>query len=556
MTQNFPDNTLYEMDNLDVLRGMNSNTVDLIATDPPFNTKRNRSGSAGFYVDNWKWGDTSLLPDQWKWNEVHPKWLEEIKDNHTALYHAIDAAKHCQGEDTAAFLCFLSVRLIEMHRVLKGTGSIYLHCDHAANAYIRMAMDAIFGKNNFRNEIVWKRTNAPTASPKKLGTVHDTIFLYTKSGKTRLNPVFIPYTQEYINEHYKHQDSTGKYQITPLTAQGIRHGYSGKPWRGVDVTTKRLHWVCPTSLPENLKIPESWHNMNTLEKLDWLDFNNMIYWPKRGKMPRFKRYLSTSKGMRLSDTIVDIPGLQGSSTERTGSPDQKPLNLYKRIIKAGSNEEDLVLDPFCGCATTIIAARELNRRWIGIDRRPDARYHVITRLMGIEPKERKRLEKYGTDKEWLNRQMQPYEMHYQTEPPIRTDTDEQNSPKLAHVYPIESEHRLSHAEMHDILINEFGLKCWGCNFSPPDKRYLQLDHIIPKIDGGTNDIDNRALLCQPCNLKKSSKMSLSALRKQNERDEHIQPNPPIDLKAALVWTRNYLIQTIRETPHQFNLNRF
>lgn len=113
MTQNFLDNTLYEMDNLVVLRGMNSETVDLIATDPPFNTKRNRSGTAGFYVDNWKWGDTDILPDQWKWNEVHPKWLEEIKDNHTSLYHAIEAAKHCQGEDTAAFLCFLSVRLLE-----------------------------------------------------------------------------------------------------------------------------------------------------------------------------------------------------------------------------------------------------------------------------------------------------------------------------------------------------------------------------------------------------------------------------------------------------------
>ena len=154
MTQNFPDNALYEMDNLEVLRGMNSQTVDLIATDPPFNIKRNRSGTAGQYVDNWKWGDTGILPDQWKWNEVHPKWLEEIKDNHTELYHAIDAAKHCQGEDTAAFLCFLSVRLIEMHRILKETGSIYLHCDPTASHYIKMCMDAIFGKKNFRNEIM------------------------------------------------------------------------------------------------------------------------------------------------------------------------------------------------------------------------------------------------------------------------------------------------------------------------------------------------------------------------------------------------------------------
>ena len=147
--QNFPDNTVYELDNLDVLRGMNSETVDLIATDPPFNTKRNRSGSAGFYVDKWKWGDEGKLPDQWACNEVHPIWLEEIKDQNPALYEVIEAAAACHGDDIAAFLCFLSVRLLEMNRVLKPTGSLYLHCDHTANAYIRMALDAIFGAKNF-----------------------------------------------------------------------------------------------------------------------------------------------------------------------------------------------------------------------------------------------------------------------------------------------------------------------------------------------------------------------------------------------------------------------
>ena len=129
--------------------------MDLIATDPPFNTKRNRSGSAGFYVDNWKWGDTGTIPDQWAWNEVHPIWLEEIRDDNRALFEVIEAAEHCHGQDIAAFLCFLSVRLLEMHRILKRTGSLYLHCDHTANAYIRMALDAIFGAKNFRNEIVW-----------------------------------------------------------------------------------------------------------------------------------------------------------------------------------------------------------------------------------------------------------------------------------------------------------------------------------------------------------------------------------------------------------------
>ena len=145
------------MDNLDVLRGMNSETVDLIATDPPFNTQRNRAGTAGFYVNKWRWGDTGILPDQWKWNEVHPIWLDEIKDANSALHEVIKATGECHGEDIAAFLCFLSVRLLEMHRVLKPTGNIFLHCDHTANGYIRMAMDAIFGAKNFRNEIAWLR---------------------------------------------------------------------------------------------------------------------------------------------------------------------------------------------------------------------------------------------------------------------------------------------------------------------------------------------------------------------------------------------------------------
>ncbi len=491
MSQNFPDNTLYEMDNLDVLRGMNSHTIDLIATDPPFNTKRNRSGSAGQYVDNWKWGDTGTLPDQWKWNEVHPKWLEEIKDNHTALYHAIDAAKHCQGQDTAAFLCFLSVRLIEMHRILKPTGSLYLHCDHTANAYIRMAMDAIFGKKNFRNEIVWCYTG-PSNTTRWYPRKHDTIFFYAKSNSAKFNRdiVRIPYNAETLARRGRIEGN--KSYISPSVE-----------------TTKRRDPSQVNTLFGGGKIPEDW----------WQDIAVLT-----------------------------------NQSERTGSPDQKPIKLYERIIKASSNEGDLVLDPFCGCATTIIAANTLNRRWIGIDRRKDARYHIITRLMGITKKERKRLEKYATDTAWLDKQTQPYEMHYQTEPPVRTDIEKPTSPTLAHVYPIQNEHQLSHAEMHTLLTDQFGIQCWGCNFIPPDKRYLHLDHIIPKMDGGTNDIDNRALLCQPCNTKKSNKMSLNALRRQNKQEGYTQHNPPIDLKAALTWTQKHLIQTILNPTHQLNLN--
>ena len=541
MTQNFLDNTLYEMDNLVVLRGMNSQTVDLIATDPPFNTKRNRSTTAGHYVDNWKWGDTGILPDQWKWNEVHPKWLEEIKDNHNALYYAIDAAKHCQGEDTAAFLCFLSVRLLEMHRILKDTGSIYLHCDPTASHYIKMCMDAIWGKKNFRSEITWKRATSTQKGSqhqsKRWGNNADIIFYYAASKKASLSPER-ELTETEILEKFKYVDENGqKYyddssHIWSSPNMGARPNLCYK-WRG---------FVNPH--------PSGWRlSKERLE--EEYQKGNIVIRPD-GKLER-RKYLKDYKGASYGNIWDDV--LPPSGEERTGSPDQKPLALYERIIKASSNEGDLVLDPFCGCATTIIAAKNLNRRWIGIDRRKDARYHIITRLMGIDRKERERLEEYAIDKEWLDKQMQPYEMHYQTEPPKRTDEDKQTSPKLAHVYSTEPENPLSHAEMHEILVNQFGLKCWGCNFIPPDKRYLHLDHIIPKTDGGTNHIDNRALLCQPCNTKKSNTMSLTALRRQNKREGYIQSHPPIDLQDALTWTKNYSIRIIRETPYQLKIGK-
>ena len=260
---------------------------------------------------------------------------------------------------------------------------------------------------------------------------------------------------------------------------------------------------------------------------------------------RYKKYLSTAEGVKIPDIWTDTALFE--ENEKTGSPDQKPLALYKRLVEAGSSEGDLVLDPFCGCATTIIAAKELKRRWIGVDRRVDARYHIITRLMGIDQNERKRLEEFATDQEWLNRQMQHYEMHYQTEPPKRADKGDQTLPELAQVYVAEPENPHTHDEMKEILINQFGLKCWGCNYIPPDKRYLHLDHIIPKSDGGTNHIDNRSLLCQPCNGVKSNTMSLEGLRRKNKREGYIQNNEPIHIPTALAWTRVYSMQTTYET---------
>ena len=483
MTQNFPDNTLYEMDNLDVLRGMNSETVDLIATDPPFNTGRNRSGTAGEYEDAWKWGDMNKRPEQWKWTDVHPKWLEEIKDDKPALYQVIEATRVSHADDTAAFLCFLSVRLLEMHRILKPTGSIFLHCDHTANSYIRMAMDAIFGTKNFRNEIVWCYTRMAAPNQKRFNRTHDTIFWYSKGKEITFNvdEVRLPYAESSLE----------------------RAGYAKTSLGGAAPETG----IC--ELNEAGRFPEDW----------W-----------------------------------EIPHLRPNAKERTGSPDQKPLKLYERILIASSNEGDLVLDPFCGCATTIIAARNLKRRWVGIDRRLDAKYHVVCRMAGIDRKERERLESQPGFSDWVQGQMEKFEAHYSSDAPERTDNGEPAAPALEQVIPVAEEYALTHKEIHELLIEKFGRRCWGCTFIAPDGRYLELDHIDPRSSGGSNHLDNRALLCRPCNQKKSNRLTLAGLWTENRRDGYLaRREKPIDIQSARKWARQYMNERIRSFPHQLNI---
>ena len=513
--QNFPDNTIYEIDNLEVLRGMNSETVDLIATDPPFNTKRNRAGSAGFYVDNWKWGDTDKLPDQWAWNEVHPKWMEEIRDDNPALYEVIEAAAACHGDDIAAFLCFLSVRLLEMHRVLKPTGSLYLHCDHTANAYIRMALDAIFGARQFRNEIVWlRRQDKHNLGKRQFGKAHDTIFWYSKTKDSTFNIQFLPYSEKYLDSAYNKFDSRGRYRTLPCTNE--TGGNKKYEFRGMT----RAWRFSPEHMQELFE-------------------DNMLFQATPKSPWQYKKYLNLEEGVKLQDLWADVSGARGD--ERTGSPDQKPLALYERIILASSNPGDLVLDPFAGCATTIIAAKKNGRRWVGIDRRKDARFHVVCRMMGVKAKDAEKLRQRPDLADWMNEQLDRHESHFSTKPPKRTDEGDTAAPFLAPVYKLNKKSELTHHEMKGYLLETFGLQCWGCNFIAPDERYLQLDHVEPKADGGSNHLDNRALLCQPCNHAKSNRITISELRRRNTKEGHLtkpsgtprgQDGHPINLPTA------------------------
>ena len=527
--QNFPDRALYNMDNLDVLRGMNSETIDLIATDPPFNKKRNRAASASQYEDAWRWADAPSMqerPDQWLWQPVHRIWLDQIQDENQALFQVIAATRLTQDDDTAAFLCFLGVRLLEMHRALKPAGSIFLHCDHSANAYIRMVMDAIFGSENFRNEIVWQRTITRKGNPTR-GLANDTdmIFRYSKSDDFTWRPeaVTIPYNLDEpdikTKGKYNQFDANGRrYQLTALVAPK-QDPKSNLTYELMGVT-RTWRW--------------------TKERMGREIAAGRVVQTKPGNVPRYIRYLDEQKGKTLNNVWTDIPALNSQAKERRGSPDQKPVALYERIIKAASNDGDIVLDPFAGCATTLVAAHNHGRRWVGIDRREDAAYHVADRLLdlGINVNE------FKARQPALMPEIQAAcEIRYI--PPVRTD-DGDSGPHLGPAYRRRKPATMTRAAMMEIITAQWGIRCWGCGFEPPSVEFFELDHIRPASEGGSNELENRAPLCGPCNKRKSNTMTLTALRRDNRRAQRWYGHPDIeqriDLRLAGQWALDYLEQ--------------
>ncbi|MBA3964034.1 MAG: restriction endonuclease, partial [Chthoniobacterales bacterium] len=228
--------------------------------------------------------------------------------------------------------------------------SLYLHCDPTASHYLKIVLDGVFGKEMFRSEIIWKRTSAHS-SAKRWGPVHDTIFFYARTDANLWTSIYTAYDEEYLRVFFDQTDAAGKrWKRTDLTGAGIRHGETGLPWKGIDITAKGRHWAVPPS------------------ELDKLDAKGRVHWPKKEDgMPRLKQYPEDLPGVPLQDLISDIRPMHNMSDERLGYPTQKPLALLERIISASSNEGDVVLDPFCGCGTAVHAAQNLKRKWIGID---------------------------------------------------------------------------------------------------------------------------------------------------------------------------------------------
>ena len=310
---NWTDQTIWTGDNLDIMRGMNSATVDLIYLDPPFNSNANYAAPIGSEAAGAEFKDT------WGLNDINLAWHGLIKHEHPGLYDMLLATQKIHGDSMMSYLIYMAPRIMEMHRLLKPTGSIYLHCDPTASHYLKLIMDAVFGRNNFRREIVWSNEDSSGFKSKAQNWIrgHDSVLYYCKSLKsTFFNKQYLPLAERTIRRYDK-EDEKGKFKI---------------------------------------------------------------YKPKNG--PERKVYLNEARGRSMSDVWTDIPSFQtvNNTGEMTGYPTQKPLALVERIIIASSNPDDTVLDPFCGCATACIAASKLNRQWVGIDISPLAADLVKSRM--------------------------------------------------------------------------------------------------------------------------------------------------------------------------------
>lgn len=345
-------NALYYGDNLSVLRESIANeSVDLIYLDPPFNS--NASYNVLFKAPSGEGSQAQIeaFKDTWHWNDSAEKAFDEVvtgpHSDASIMLRAMRAA--LSDNDMMAYLAMMAVRLIELHRVLKPVGSLYLHCDPTASHYLKVLLDSIFEPMRFVNEIIWKRHGAHNDAgqrSKHYGRVQDTILFYSKTEHRKWMQLFTPLDPEYIESAYRGIDTeTGhRFMTTSLTGPGgAAKGNPVYEWNGHT---------------------RAWrYSKETMQKLHSA---GRLYYSRTG-YPRQKFYLEDSKGVPVQAVWTDIPSLSGAHAERLGYPTQKPLALLERIIAASSNEGDLVLDPFCGCGTTVHAAQKLKRQWIGID---------------------------------------------------------------------------------------------------------------------------------------------------------------------------------------------
>jgi site-specific DNA-methyltransferase (adenine-specific) len=349
-------NKLFYGDNLDVLREhIASESVDLVYLDPPFNSNANYN-----ILFKSKTGDGSdaqieAFEDTWHWNDKAEDAFDQVaRSGNTKAFDLLNAMRGFLGEnDMMAYLAMMAIRLIELHRVLKPTGSLYLHCDPTASHYLKLLLDGVFGAENYRNEIIWKRTSAHSDASRNLAAVHDIVFRYSKTGRAAWKQVHREYDAAYLAEHFVHVDPDGRRfrrsdLVSPSVRPNLRYDYVA--------SNGRIYRAHQNGWKVSRKVMEQ------------LDRENRLFFPaKEDARLRKKIYLDESPGVPVTDVWDDLPPIHASAAERLGYPTQKPLALLERIIAASSNEGEVVLDPFCGCGTAVHAAQRLGRQWIGVD---------------------------------------------------------------------------------------------------------------------------------------------------------------------------------------------
>ena len=343
-----PRRCLWALDNVEGMGRLDAGSVSLMYLDPPFNSGRNyetflsTARIAGketrhAFSDMWQWTDNT--------ERTFSRLAEFLSRSTIELVQCL--AKTLGRNAVTAYLVEMAPRLAESHRVLRREGSLYIHCDPSASHYLKVILDHIFGQENFRNEIIWKRTHAHSGS-RRYGPVHDTLLFYSKSAAYTWNPVYAQYQNSYLEKHFRQTDEHGNYQLITCTApedrQGTRAHYR---WRG-QLPPPGRHWA--------------WKR----EQMELFEKQGRLVHSCNG-VPRYKRYSHEGRGVAVQDVWVDINRLDSHSRERIGFETQKPAALLERIITASSNPGDLVLDPFSGSGTTAVAAERLKRRWVVMD---------------------------------------------------------------------------------------------------------------------------------------------------------------------------------------------
>ncbi len=441
-------NTLFTGDNLYILQGMNSESVDLIYLDPPFNSKRMYEAPVGSKAAG------SAFKDMWKWNDVDKFHLEKLFNNYPFMANFIASVGEIHGESMMSYLVYMAQRIIEMHRILRSTGSFYLHCDPTASHYLKIILDKVFGKDKVLGMIIWKRHSSlqkgSQFQAKTWGVTTDNIFHYKKGEEQNVFRNTRELLPEEIQEQFSLMDRNGeRYRLdnshifcTPKMGARPNLCYTWKGFENPHPSGWRL---------SKKRLQEEYEKGNIVIK-------------ENGKLER-RKYLKDYNGVPVGNLWDDI---FLTRSEDTGYPTQKPLKLLHRIIKASSNKGEVVFDPFCGCATTMVAAQQLERKWIGIDIAEKSVDLVMQRLESDS----------GLFTDFVQRNDIPQRSDIKKEKPTKN--------------------------IKDILFKNQKGKCNGC-FVAFEKRNLEQDHIVPKSRGGGDYFENYQLLCGSCNRVKGDR---------------------------------------------------